>query len=319
MNNKEKYKDLCHLEVNIPIFSQYWWLDAACGPQNWDVVLVEKSGIIKAALPFMKKKKFGLHLLLMPPLTQTLGPWLRQKEGKITSQYNYQKELMTQLIRGLPKFDYFSQNFHYSIFNWLPFFWQGFSQTTRYTYILQNIGDHKRVYADFQGNIKREIKKARNRFKLNVCWDIQIDSFLDLNELTFKRQSKSVPYSRKTIKRLDDVCAVRNRRKIIGAQDANGRLHAAVYIIWNQYSAYYLMGASDPNLRNSGANSLCMWEAIKFASTVTEKFDFEGSMLEPIERFFRGFGAKQIPYFRITYEKKLIRRLRALRNLIQPR
>ncbi|KZZ15518.1 hypothetical protein A3751_17170 [Oleiphilus sp. HI0080] len=44
-----------------------------------------------------------------------------------------------------------------------------------------------------------------------------------------------------------------------------------------------------------------MWEAIKFASTVTKRFDFEGSMIEPIERFFRGFGAMQKPYFQISH------------------
>jgi hypothetical protein len=44
-----------------------------------------------------------------------------------------------------------------------------------------------------------------------------------------------------------------------------------------------------------------MWEAIKFASTVTKRFDFEGSMIEPVERFFRAFGAKQTPYFALTH------------------
>lgn len=317
MTIKEKYRILCKTEDTIPLFSQYWWLDATCGPENWNVVLVEKGGTIMAALPFMFKRKYGLHFSIMPPLTQTLGPWLRPSKGKITAQYNQQKKLMTELIQGLPKFDYFSQNFHHTIFNWLPFYWHGFSQTTRYTYILQNIKDHKKIFAGFQGNIRGDIKKALNRFKLKVRWDIEIDSFFDLNELTFNRQRKSFPFSKKTIKRIDTVCADRNARKIIGAQDADGRLHAAVYIIWDQHSAYYLMGGSDPNLRRSGANSLCIWEAIKFASAETEIFDFEGSMIEPVERFFRAFGAQQIPYLRITYQKKIVRFLRALKNLIQ--
>lgn len=38
-------------------------------------------------------------------------------------------------------------------------------------------------------------------------------------------------------------------------------------------------------LRNSGATSLLIWEVIKFASTVSKKFDLEGSKLEPVERF----------------------------------
>jgi hypothetical protein len=31
-----------------------------------------------------------------------------------------------------------------------------------------------------------------------------------------------------------------------------------------------------------------------------KRFDFEGSMLPQIEPGFRGFGAKQLPYFSIT-------------------
>jgi hypothetical protein len=44
-----------------------------------------------------------------------------------------------------------------------------------------------------------------------------------------------------------------------------------------------------------------MWEAIKFASTVTESFDFEGSMIEPVERFFRAFGARQTSYHTVSH------------------
>ena len=61
------------------------------------------------------------------------------------------------------------------------------------------------------------------------------------------------------------------------------------------------MGGGDPEFRNSGATSLLMWNAIQFASTVSQIFDFEGSMIESVERFFRGFGAVQTPYFSISH------------------
>lgn len=46
--------------------------------------------------------------------------------------------------------------------------------------------------------------------------------------------------------------------------------------------------------------SFLTWEAIKFSSGVTKTFDFEGSMIESVERFFRAFGAKQKPYFQVS-------------------
>jgi hypothetical protein len=36
------------------------------------------------------------------------------------------------------------------------------------------------------------------------------------------------------------------------------------------------------------------------ARAVTDVFDFHGSMLAPVERFFRAFGARQAPYLRVT-------------------
>ena len=47
-----------------------------------------------------------------------------------------------------------------------------------------------------------------------------------------------------------------------------------------------------------------MWEAIKFAKKLGIKyFDFEGSMVPQIERYFRGFGGKLTPYYRINKAK----------------
>ena len=60
------------------------------------------------------------------------------------------------------------------------------------------------------------------------------------------------------------------------------------------------MGGGDPALRTSGASSLCLWQAIKLAGEMGKSFDFEGSMIEPIERLFRAFGARQTPYMRVS-------------------
>ena len=63
---------------------------------------------------------------------------------------------------------------------------------------------------------------------------------------------------------------------------------------------YALMSARDPELQAIGANTLLYWEAIRLASEVSRVFDFEGSMVEPIEHYFRGFGGRQTPYFCIS-------------------
>lgn len=278
------------------IFSQPWWLDAVA-PDSWGEVRIEKGGILYARMPYVNKKKLGLNIIDMPPLTQTLGPWLRPYEGKYANQLAEEKELMTALIKQLPTFDVFQQNFNHSITNWLPFFWQGFQQSTRYTYVLDDLAELDAIWEGMEKKIRTSIRKAEKL--VTVRDDLNLDQFITLNEMVFARQGKKIPYSRSLVERIDAACQTHDCRKIFFAQGADGRIHAAVYLIWDSQSAYYLMGGSDPDLRESNATSLCMWEAIKFASGVTKTFDFEGSMLENVEPFFRAFGGKQKPYFQL--------------------
>lgn len=279
------------------VFQQPWWLDAVA-PGHWGEVAVIKGSEVFARMPYVVKKKCGFTLLTMPPLTQTLGPWLRPSHAKYANQLGEQKDLLEELIKKLPPFDYFSQNFSPAVTNWLPFYWAGFKQTTRYTYRIEDLSDLDKVWAGFRENIRSDIRKAQKL--VAVRDDLGIEQFIQINRLTFTRQGRSLPYAAELVKRIDKACSERNARRIFFAQDADGRVHAAVYMVWDVNAAYYLMGGGDPELRRSGATSLLLWEAIKFASQVSRCFDFEGSMLEPIERFFRAFGGKQVPYFHLT-------------------
>ena len=312
MNNKAIYRQLCQTEPTIHIFSKGWWLDTVCGEDAWDVVLVRKGNHTLASMPYYTIKRLGLTYLTMPKLTQTLGLWMRSSEAKYTGQLTQQKKILSLLIDDLPAFDNFSQKFHYSLTNWLPFYWRDFQQTTFYTYVLDDLSDINKLWCGLKENIRREIKKAQDRLGIQIRTDLGLDVFLSLNEQTFTRQGMAPPYTKNFVRRLDNACESHNARKIFFAQNKDGKIHAAVYIIWDENSAYYLMGGSDPELRNSGATSLCMWEAIKFASTITHKFDFEGTMIESVERFFRAFGGRQLPYFHIT---KTNSRLLKLKNM----
>lgn len=300
LKNKEIYRDFCSRDDQIPLFSQPWWLDCTAGVGNWNVALVEEGGRVVASMPYVLRKRFGFTALTQPALTQTLGPWLRESNGKYSSRLSLQKDRLQALFSQLPTFDHFSQAWHYSRTNWLPAFWMGYKQTTRYTYQLPNLGDEELLWGGLQQSIRTDIKKAESRFDVQVRKDLNVDDFLALNRLVFERQGRHLPYSEEYVRAIDAACSSRNARQIFIAEDSKGRRHAGVYLIWDCNSAYYLMGGGDPALRNSGATSLCMWEAIKFASAVTKQFDFEGSMIESVERYFRAFGAIQTPYFAIS-------------------
>jgi hypothetical protein len=299
MTHKESYRALCKIEKSIPIFSRDWWLDAVCG-DDWDVCLVEKGGQIVATMPYHFESRYGQLLIKQPPLTQTLGPWLRPFAAKSVGRLGQEKELLTKLIFQLPEFSFFHQNWNYKNTNWLPFYWQDFRQTTRYTYVIEELADLDLVYANFSSSYRNKIKKASKLVVIND--DLKLSEFYEINRLSFERQALRIPYSLDFLNKQDKALVDRNRRKIFSAKDSSGKIHSSIYLMWDDETSYVHMVGENPKLRDSGAGILLISEAIRFTAQVLglQRFDFEGSMIEGVERVRRDCGAKQVPYFSIT-------------------
>jgi hypothetical protein len=295
--SKEAYHALCRTEDSIPLFSQDWWLDAACGKANWDVLLIEENNRALAAWPlYLPRPKIAI----MPPCTQTLGVWFApfSADTKYSSALEQRQEICKQLIDRL-SVRVFQQNFSCAFTDWLPFYWAGYRQTTRYTYRLHDIKNTELLWKNTNQNLRRNIKRAREQYAVTVRKGIPVDDFLKIQSQTFERQGKKNRQPEQVLRRLVDTCRARGQGDLWGGYDAEGQLHAAAFVAWQNHCACYLAGGGDPLLRASGAHSLVLWEAIHFASGHTDTFDFEGSMLPGVERFFRQFGAVQTPYFAI--------------------
>jgi hypothetical protein len=113
--------------------------------------------------------------------------------------------------------------------------------------------------------------------------------------------------SRAEFERLEAAVLRRDAGTTLFARDDAGRVRAAVWVVWDSHAAHYLLVGADPNLRTSGASSLLLWEAIMRARAVTDAFDFHGSMLQSVERFFRAFGGRQTPYLNVTRTNPAVR------------
>jgi lipid II:glycine glycyltransferase (peptidoglycan interpeptide bridge formation enzyme) len=293
------YRVFSRQEYSIPIFMRDWWLDATCGPDGWNAVTVETNGRVQAALPFAIRRRGPFKLLLQPPLTPFLGPWIRDIGAKSATDLARQKDLMQTLIAALPPHDHYQQNWNPSVTNWLPFYWRGFQQTTRYTYRIDDCSHVNAIWANLGNNIRREIRKAENRECLRIDAAASLDDFIALYVMTFLRQSRTPSVSPACVKAIYDACVQRNCNRIVIARDSSGRAHAGVFLVWSDNTVFYLLGGGDPSLRTSGAGAFCLWYAIKMAGEMGKSFDFEGSMIESVERFFRAFGARQTPYMTV--------------------
>jgi hypothetical protein len=279
------------------VFEQPWWLDCVA-PGTWSEAVVRRGDDVVARLPYAHRRRLGLSMIIQPTFTQTLGPWFAPMEGKYARRLEMEKKLLGQLIEMLPPFDIFRMCFAPSLTNWLPFHWAGFQATVSYTYRIEDLTDLDRVQAQFQDQVRRGIRKAQRT--VEVDHDAPLEELLRLDSKTYARQGLKLPHSYDVLRRLDAACAERGARRILGAVDAGGRMHAALYVAWDERTLYALMSGRDPELQAVGANTLLYWEAIRLAAEVSRVFDFEGSMVEPIEHYFRGFGGRQVPYFGVS-------------------
>ncbi|OAV74356.1 putative protein involved in methicillin resistance [Bacteroidales bacterium Barb7] len=314
MTNKDKYRALCQTEPSIPLFSRDWWLDAVCGGENgWDVLLVEEDGQVAAALPLYIPYK---GVVAMPLYTQSMGPWFApaSENTKYVTGLGRRQAFCKTFIKTLQN-DYprFQQNFHYGITDWLPFYWEGYQQTTRYTYLLQDLSNLDAVWKEMSQHTRRNITRAKEKYAIAVKKGISATELVKVCAKTFARQGVPFPatYAR-LLERLVALCRSRGQGDVWGGYDREGHLCAAVFVVWQESSAYYLAGGGDPLYRDSSAHSFAMWEAIRHValSGKSRQFDFEGSMLPGVERFFREFGAVQMPYFAVSKgELSLLRRV----------
>jgi hypothetical protein len=298
------------------IFQQPWWLDAVAAGR-WEEATVRRDGRLVARLPYVVNGPRGLRTVGHPPLTPRLGPWIEPSSGKYEAVLRNEMQVVGELVEALPEGPSFHQLFSPTVWTGLPFHWAGYDLTVRYTYRLHDIGREEDVWGGLSSKMRSQIRKAQQA--VTVRTDLGIDRFFSVWRQTFERQGMRPPNAQSELERIDEACARHDAREMLFALDEHDRVHAVLYTVLDRSGAYYLLGGGDPALRSSDANSLLVWEAIRRSARVADVFDFEGSMIRSVERFFRAFGARQTPYLAVTRTTRRLRAVRAARRALSRR
>ncbi len=281
------------------IFQEAWWLDI-CAGGNWHRSTFEHRYGTVAMTCAVRQRWFGLKEIYRPPLTPFLGVSWDNSVPDITMQQALTviSDAVPHLLENLPPHVRFKMNFHPGFLWWSPLFWEGYKETIRYTYRIEGIKDLDRVWSDFNSNAKRNIKKAIRC--VTVSSEDSAEVLYDLFSRTMYNQGKRPGYPKRLLTELWREVKRRGKGEILIARDSANNPHSALLVVWHNDESYYLVGGTDPNLRNSGAMMLTMWTAIKRASLHSSVFDFEGSMQRGIDKFIRNFGALPSPYHQVT-------------------
>lgn len=300
--SKELYEKFCR-EAYVPLFSQPWWLDAVCGPENWDVFVVEQSGALMAALPYYLTERDGKRMITKAKNTQNNGILLNYPEGqKPPARVSFEIKVINELIDRIESLglDKYEQQFHYSFTNWMPFFWRGYREITRYTYVIEDTSDHAAVMNNYTSNVRKNLRKAEKYCSL--ADSITEEEFYRVNRMSFERQNMQVPWDFDYFTRVSAACAAHQAGKMLSAVDENGNVLSVAFIVWDSQSVYYLLNGTDYRKKDLQANDFLINESVKFAGQMGLRFDFEGSVIKQIENSFRQFGGIPKRYFRIFKE-----------------
>lgn len=318
MSDKDLYKQYCETEgAKIPLFMQYWWMEAVCQDKTWDVAIARDGDAILGVMPYLYGRKMGMTYILQPQLTQYSGPFYCYPDGlneqqRLEFEKDVARKLIAQIEERRPAI--FLQHFSPQVANWLPFYWTGYSQTTRYTYRLDDISDPQRLFDSFDRE-KRQRKIRRYEDCTSVRYDMSPAEFADLHACYWHDKGKRDLLRKDLIEHVCSTAVARGNGVIASLHDADGKLLVARFVAYDSRCAYALMSAYKVDTHRSGHNETLLWALLQYLSDKTKSFDFEGSMDEGIEYFYRSFGAHQTPYFEISkYRNSLVRWLMKLKK-----
>ena len=290
------------------VFEQPWWLDVVA-PGKWRELSVSKNGEVVARWPIVTDG----NKAFMPKETQTIGPWFAKVEGETEHDRlsRMQKAIQEMLQQAeISRWDYaLAPECDYV----LPFMRNGFQLHPRFTYVIDDLSDIEGVEARYAKTVKKNLKRASQVVEVKRVDDPDI--LIRSMRATFDAQHRSLPVSEELISQIVEESLRHSNGVLLAAFDDSGLCHSSSLFVYDEKRCYYLLSGSDPAVRTSGAQTLILRDGIRFAAEHSKVFDFEGSMIEGIEKFFRQFSGRQVVYYRITKQSLLMQ----MADLAKPR
>lgn len=267
---------------------------------GWEALIVTEKEKWMAVLPFLPTSKFGFRRSLQPRFSQFWGVCFLPESKTSYESLSRKKAILDTLIPELAEIQqiiwHFSPAFEYP----LPFFWNKFSLENRYTFQLDLSIPKESIHASMASTIRRYLRKGSS---LNVEESTDPDILLRLLRLQQKNGHEIIGSNDKdwgTVSKLIQYLTSSGNGRMYVVKTTEGSVAAAGLFARFGGIGTYLLGTYDPGLNNRSAMPTMMWHAICAEQGAGMKiFDFEGSMIPGVERFFRRMGGRPVPYLKV--------------------
>lgn len=280
------------------LFHRLDWL-ALFGPRIQAYGLFDEGENLVGGLALHHARRWGLDVVRSAPFTPTCGPFLAVKSQHPVAVLEERRKALDCLVQFLrarrPALCMLPLD--QRITDALPFFWDRYKVIPHYTYLLDLTPAPEQLLRNLSAERRKNISKAqRDGLQVRQTTDMRV--VLELVLATFARQQKSLDRAG-----LEGIlfryANPENSFAFVTYRD--DQPIAACFVVHGGTTAYYLLGGYRAEERHHGAGAAAMFAAIRHAQALGLKtFDFEGSVIPEIERYFRGFGGQLTPYLTVN-------------------
>ncbi len=279
-----KWDSCVHYSGNGVNYAYSWYLNNVC--EEWDG-LVE--GDYESVFPLVWNDRLaGYKRLFQPQFCQQLG---------IFSIHILSEKRIAAFLNAIPAhFKYI--DIYLNVRN-RPGKHTMFEVHERPNYQLSLRDDYDTIYKRYSTNLKRNLKKA-GQHELTFTTSVKPEKLVEMFRLN---QGEKIPElsdrSYHTLHRIIYNALHRGLGFISGIQSKDGELLAGAFFLTGHGKIINLLPSSTQKGRACNAMHILIDVLIRSNAGRPVILDFEGSAIPSIARFYKGFGAENVPYYNI--------------------
>lgn len=291
------------------IFHEPWWLELATRGE-WGVALVKSGEDVVGEMPYALSKGRIWRVSTLPTLTRSLGPVIKHGTSASEQDWRDRLRIMSELIAQLPDCARIHQILDPRISETLAFSLHGFAVSVSFTLQIAPERGEADVWMGMRANTRNVIRRAAERMTVLEIRDG--DEFADFYEANLAQRKLNNMYG-PIMRQLVNEFVRRKAGLLLGAYDEEGSLQAAIALVWDSTTVYYLL-SSRSQRAHGGSISLLLWVAIRVARERCLTFDFDGIGSPGTLTFLSGFGGSLVQRLEVERLRADYAALRAVRR-----